>query len=117
MTTAGATCVHCVVARVADRFSRRRPLRVAVWSGSLRPPRIAMSGRRLYPLVYGVLRDLARDVGDGASVRLRLLDDAHPEVEILACACGARGVRMRSVRVPRHADDSLAGGFAESVPG
>jgi hypothetical protein len=110
----GSTCVHCVVKRATDHFARLHSHRVAVWSSSTQAPLIAMEARRLYLLVYDVLRDVVREAGD-APVRVRLVNDAHPDVEILASARTALGVRIRSLRLPRHADDCLARGFAESA--
>ena len=110
----GFTCVHCVAIRAANLFSRLHSHPVALLSSSRYAPLVAMEASRLYLLVYRLLSDLARDGGGQVPVRLRVLNDPHPEVEVLASMRTSRGVQMRSLRVPRHAEGSLACGFAEA---
>jgi hypothetical protein len=76
-----------------------------------------MGGPELYALCSSFLAEVVRSTVDHGAVRVRIVDDAHPEVHILAATGGGRAVRLRALRVPRHADGTLAMGFAEVYPG
>ena len=112
-TKRSLTCVHCVVMRAAARLGRRYARPFTFFSCSTRPPLVAMDGPQLYALVSHFFRGAAESApGDGA-VRVRIVSDVHPEIHVLAAAGAARATRLRTLAVPRHADGSLMGGFAE----
>jgi hypothetical protein len=107
------TCVHCVVTRAATRFGRRYARPFTLSSCSTQAPLVAMDGPELYALVSHFFRDAAESpAGDGA-VRIRIVSDVHPEVQILATTGAKRAARVRTLAVARHADGSLMGGFGE----
>jgi hypothetical protein len=112
-----ATCLHCVVTRAASRLGRRHGGAMTVTATLPRPPRVAMEGPDLYALVSAFLGEALRDASDHGPVRVRIVDDAHPDVHVLVATGAGRVVRMRALPVPRHAEGTLIGGFSEVYRG
>jgi len=107
------TCVHCVVTRAASRLGRRYRRGFTLFTCATQAPVVAMGGPELYALVSHFLREAAESSpGDGA-VRVRIVSDVHPEIQILAAAGAPRATRLRTLAVARHVDGSLMGGFEE----
>ena len=86
-------------------------------ASSSRPPRVAMEGRDLYALVSAFLDEALRGAPDQGPVRVRVLDDAHPDVHVLITTGGGRLARTHELPVPRHAEGTLIGGFSEVYRG
>jgi hypothetical protein len=111
MTGHSATCVHCVVTRAATRLGRRSAQPITVCPCAARSALVAMEAPDVYALVSPFLRAAAADEHGG--VRVRILAEGRAEIQILAVTGAARTARVRTLTVPRHAEDSLMGGFPE----
>ena len=107
-----SVCVHCVVRRAAAVLVRRGDPVVVL--SSARPPLVAEPSSPLYRKVFQLLAGLAEDA-DGTPLKVRIVDDAHAHVEVMASVRGSGGMRVRSLQVPRHASGTLAAGFAEDA--
>lgn len=112
-----STCVHCVTARVTARLARCHARTFTLSSSTPQAPLVAMHGPELYALVSHFLRDAAERCPADLTVRVRIVSDVHPAVEVLAVTGTKRATHVRALAVDRHADGSLAGGFAESYAG
>jgi hypothetical protein len=109
-----STCVHCVTMRATARLARCHARAFTLCSCSPQAPRVAMDGPELYALVSHFLRDAAERCPADSAVRVRIISDVHPAVEVLAVTGTKRATRVHALAVARHADGSLMGGFAES---
>jgi hypothetical protein len=112
-----STCLHCVVTRAVSRLGRRQSGAMTVTATASRPPRVAMEGRDLYLLVSAFLGEAVLGASDQGPVRVRIVDDAHPDVHVLVATGTGRIVRMHVLPVPRHAEGTLTGGFSEVYRG
>jgi hypothetical protein len=107
----GRTCVHCVVTRVARRLERNGSGSFIVCADAARPALVAMRASWLYLLVHRLLT--SSPPADGGPVRVRVVNDPHPDVEVLISPPHGSRPPVRSLRVPRCAVETLSVGFSE----
>jgi hypothetical protein len=108
-------CVHCVVARVVERFRRDRSEHRLSYQALPGFGLVPVNPVRLYRAVWRLLTDATKDLPSPCSIRIRTIAGARPEITILVVAVSPAGSRIRGLLVPRQLDENLSGGFTEAL--
>jgi hypothetical protein len=105
------SCLHCALARAI----RDEGEGLVIDLRRSEPVLLPVPGQRIYRAVRRLLR-AARAQGQGRDVKLTVADlPGTSHVEVLAVVSAARGARVLRCLLPRHADGTLSGGFAEAL--